>query len=611
MSQNANTMLPIGTTLQGGKYRVEKPLSSGGFGNTYIVTNTKFDERYAMKEFFMKDACERDNRNTVSVSNPGNRESFAQQREKFNKEAQRIRKLNNAHIVKVHDLFDENGTSYYVMDYLDGGSLFDRMRHSGKAFSEQEVLRFLPQILDGLEAVHNQHLWHLDLHPKNIMLDQTGNIVLIDFGASKQMSPDNSFSTSSALCYHFGYAPTEQIEQNLMRIGAWTDFYALGATLYNLLTNQPPLSVSDIQDGEEFYYSHPVSTRMQKLIRWLMQPNRKRRPQTVEEVREWLNDPKTATAPNRPSPAPSSDETTFTQFIQENAIYSREQRTVSESPTDETTVFDQRIDDRMHQDTSIGKSTWSHGDLATNPYRVNSSAPSEIITVNGVSFKMIRVEGGTFKMGSTSLLNWLTKKAEEDERPAHQVTLSTYYIGETEVTQELWKAVMGSNPSNFKGANLPVEQVNWDDCQTFIRKLNSLTGKTFRLPTEAEWEFAARGGNKSQGYKYSGSNTLVNVAWYIDNSGNKTHPVKTKSPNELGIYDMSGNVWEWCQDWYGSYSSASQTNPTGPSSGSLRVCRGGSWNNRSSARSCRVSYRGYDAPDDLGRSYYLGLRLAL
>ena len=166
---------------------------------------------------------------------------------------------------------------------------------------------------------------------------------------------------------------------------------------------------------------------------------------------------------------------------------------------------------------------------------------------------------------------------------------------------------MGNNPSYFKGDNLPVENVSWNDCQTFIFRLNNLTGKNFRLPTEAEWEYAARGGNRSRGYKYSGSNTLSDVAWFDDNSGSKTHPVGTKSPNELGLYDMSGNVWEWCSDWYGTYSSSSQTNPTGPSSGSGRVRRGGCWLN--DAGLCRSSSRCDGSPDERGD--YLGLRLAL
>ena len=225
-------------------------------------------------------------------------------------------------------------------------------------------------------------------------------------------------------------------------------------------------------------------------------------------------------------------------------------------------------------------------------------------TVNGVSFEMVYVEGGSFDMGATTEQG---SDAENDEKPVHRVTLSGYYIGRCEVTQELWEAVMGSNPSYFKGAQNPVESVSWNDCQNFIKKLNSLTGRTFRLPTEAEWEYAARGGNKSLHYKYSGSGNIGDVAWYSSNSGDKTHAVGTKTANELGIYDMSGNVWEWCSDWYGGYSAGAQTNPQGPSSGSYRVLRGGSWYDY--ARNCRVSNRSSYDPSISGS--IRGLRLVL
>ena len=228
---------------------------------------------------------------------------------------------------------------------------------------------------------------------------------------------------------------------------------------------------------------------------------------------------------------------------------------------------------------------------------------SQTFTVNGVRFTMVPVEGGTFTMGATSEQG---SDAEDDEKPAHQVTLSDYYIGQTEVTQALWKVVMGSNPSGHKGDNLPVELVSWDDCQEFIQKLNQLTGKQFRLPTEAEWEYAARGGRKSRGYKYAGDNDIGSVAWYDVNSGTGTHPVAAKQANELGIYDMSGNVWEWCGDWYGDYQSSSQSDPQGPSSGSSRVYRGGSY--YFDARICRVSYRINSTPDY--RDGNLGLRLS-
>ena len=267
----------------------------------------------------------------------------------------------------------------------------------------------------------------------------------------------------------------------------------------------------------------------------------------------------------------------------------------------------------IQRPTKPTKTNTSKTSSSTNKLSRSKSKPAnpigtvsfETFTANGVSFKMIRVDGGTFTMGATSEQG---SDANDNEKPAHQVTLSSYYIGETEVTQALWQAVMGSNPSDFKGENRPVEKVSWDDCQTFISKLKSLTGQNFHLPTVAQWEFAARGGNKSQGNKYSGSNTIGKVAWYQNNSSReKTRLVKTKYPNELGIYDMSGNVCEWCQDWCGSYSSSSQTNPTGPSSGSYRAFRGGSWVDTD--RGCRVSTQSGWYPGT--RDSYLGLRLAL
>ena len=221
---------------------------------------------------------------------------------------------------------------------------------------------------------------------------------------------------------------------------------------------------------------------------------------------------------------------------------------------------------------------------------VVNQSNKETITVEGISFNMIRVEGGKFQMGATSEQGG---DAYDNEKPAHPVTLSSFSIGETEVTQELWKAVMGSNPSKYKGKKHPVESVSWNDCQEFIRKLNAKTGRQFRLPTEAEWEYAARGGKKSLGYKYSGSNTIDDVAWYTNTTKDKgTHDVKTRKTNELDLYDMSGNVWEWCQDRYGNNS---------------RVIRGGGWD--SSARGCRVPSRGDRLPDNVMIS--LGLRLAL
>ena len=233
-----------------------------------------------------------------------------------------------------------------------------------------------------------------------------------------------------------------------------------------------------------------------------------------------------------------------------------------------------------------------------------NNGSSHTFIANNVMFEMVRVEGGTFTMGATAEQ---ASDAFSDELPTHKVTLSPFLIGKYEVSQTLWLAVMGENPSVNTGINLPVDNVTWNECQTFITKLNELTGKNFRLLTEAEWEYAARGGNKSKGYKYSGSNNLGDVAWYIDNSNNTSHAMGTKAPNELGIYDMTGNVMEWVSDWKGSYSSGAQTNPTGPDSGTYRVNRGGSYGNVE--RLSRITNRNSIDPNMSSKT--MGLRLCL
>ena len=230
-------------------------------------------------------------------------------------------------------------------------------------------------------------------------------------------------------------------------------------------------------------------------------------------------------------------------------------------------------------------------------------------TVKGVSFEMVYVEGGTFTMGATSEQG---SSAYDSNNPAHLVTLSDYYIGKYEVTQGLWEAVMGSNPSEFKGSTKPVEKVNWSDCNKFINKLNSilssqLNNMCFALPTEAQWEYAARGGKKSQGYRYAGSNSVEAVSWNSENSGHSSHEVGMKASNELGLYDMSGNIEEWCQDKYGQYSHGSQTNPIGASEGVHRVQRGGSW--ATYAWFTRVSHRA--CIEYTYRLNSIGLRLCL
>lgn len=298
MNDNVNTgevLLAIGTTLQDGRYRVERYLASGGFGNTYLVTDLIADTLMVIKEFFLSGVSSRDVTDgcTVRISLESNRNVFNSQLRKFEREAQRVRYLNHPNIVRVHNFFHENGTAYYVMDYVDGETLAERVARMG-AISEDEVKQFLPQLLGALELVHARGLFHLDLKPGNVMIDRTGMLRLIDFGASKQMAADGSATTTTGLAYTPGYAAPEQTNGQIDRIGVCTDLYALGATLYNLLTARTPPSWVDLNEmGVQAlqYPGIPVSERMRFAISQMMMPSRLRRPQSVNQVRQMIYSP--------------------------------------------------------------------------------------------------------------------------------------------------------------------------------------------------------------------------------------------------------------------------------------------------------------------------------
>ena len=300
---NNQNMLQVGTILHG-TYKIESYLASGGFGNTYLAKNIEFDETYAIKEFFVKGVCQRDgNSTTISVSNAENTNSFEQQREKFKKEARRLRSLSNPHIVKVYDLFEENGTAYYVMDYVDGENLSARLKRTKTPLSETAVCNYLFQIIDGLETIHNAGMLHLDIKPANIMVDNHYVVKLIDFGASKQQSTVGGATMSTGISYTNGYAPSEQMAQSYDKFGPWTDFYALGATMYKLLTNQDPPSVSDLSEDEteDKHLALPmpnVSEETKKLVVWMMQEKRLKRPKNVGEIRRILQQSSVATSNN-------------------------------------------------------------------------------------------------------------------------------------------------------------------------------------------------------------------------------------------------------------------------------------------------------------------------
>ena len=279
-------MLPVGTVLNG-KYRIDRYLASGGFGNTYAAYNVFLEEEVAVKEFYIRGVTHREGDSvSVSVSNEENIGQFIDQKAKFMKEARRLRRLKNDHIVRVHDLFEENGTAYYIMDFVNGESLSSRLKRTGQPIPEKESLNILNQVLDALAVVHQQGIFHLDIKPANIMVDHDGNALLIDFGASKQMDQKGGATASTGLCYTPGYAPIEQMAQNYNQFGPWTDIYSLGASLYYMLTLHPLPSPADLLENEMLLQMDAsVSPRTQQLVRRMMAPVRTQRPQSVAEVR--------------------------------------------------------------------------------------------------------------------------------------------------------------------------------------------------------------------------------------------------------------------------------------------------------------------------------------
>ena len=807
-----------GTELKRGDYRIIDVLGQGGFGITYLAQQIGLGRKVAIKEFFMKDLCNRgDDGSQVSAGSTGSKDLVERFKQKFLKEARLIASFNNAHIIRIHDVFEENGTAYYVMEYLEGESLKEVVDNNG-ALPETVAVKYILQVADALSAVHANNLLHLDVKPANIMLDENCNAVLIDFGVSKHYDEKGAQTSSAGVGLSEGYAPLEQYEAGSLKdFTPATDIYALGATLFMLLTGARPPKASVVNDDGLPPMPTAISAPVRKAVEKAMQPRRKDRPQNIDEFVKLLK---------LPNPKPNNNKWQWIAILlliiicgalggfmlfggggndefADTSVKRTEQTTVktdTANKENDKLVKKENEEDKVNtafataaingheyvdlglpsglkwatcnvgaskpeeygnyyawgetstksnysSDNSVtdGKNfsdiggdpqydvarkqwggswrlpteaefeellnennctwTWTtqngikgckvtskkngnsiflpaagwrdytwldfqgtngsywgstpHEGNSNNAYYLyfssgghdtgcysrysgqsvrpvsggienktektsNAKPASNKLSIrtfkaNGVEFTMVAVDGGTFSMGSNDGGN--------DEKPIHQVTLDSYFIGETEVTQALWQAVMGTTIHDQAkkgtinrylhgtGDNNPMYYINYNDCIDFVNKLNTLLkdqlpqGRKFRLPTEAEWEYAARGGNKSKGCKYSGSNSISTVAWYDGNSGGKTHPVKQKACNELGLYDMSGNVYEWCSDWYDDYSSSPQNNPKGPGGGNFCVLRGGSCYDNE--QGCRSAFRNFDDP---GRSYGIyaiyGLRLA-
>lgn len=564
-----------GTELQGGRYRIICTLGRGGFGITYLADHMALDRKVCIKEFFPKAYYKREgDTSRLTLSSDGFGDLMDRYKSKFVKEARTIATLDHPNIIHIYDVFEENDTAYYVMDYIDGGTLQD-MVAAGGAMSEIKARNYIRQLAEALDYIHSRDIIHLDVKPSNVIVNKAdGRVILIDFGLSKHYDSSGAQTSTTPVGISHGYAPIEQYQDGgVNTFSPRTDIYSLGATFYYLVVGKtPPTAAIVNDDGLGALPSH-LSPDVRRSIERAMQPRRKDRPASVKEFLAILT---TSNPEDKPQSKKRSWLWLYLLLIFIIVVVS-------------IVLVLQNRD--KHSDNKPNE-----GENYTEMY-------------NGIEMHMIWVDGGEFMMGSNT--------GEADEQPIHKVLLDGYWISETEVTQAQWEAVMNTTVSQQRdlvdpswdllgvGADYPMYYVNYYDALEFCRRLSEMTGMTYTLPTEAQWEYAALGGRYSHGYIYSGSNNIYDVAWFDTNSREKIYTVKNKRPNELGLYDMSGNVLEWCLDYSGDYPSYTVSNPKCTTFHQWVVVRGGNYLLKNSR--CRVANRSYDSPS--GRYNGTGFRV--
>ena len=547
--------LKQGTLLQGGKYRIEKVLGQGGFGITYLAEQVMLGRKVAVKEFFIKELCNRDGATShVSVGSTGSIEMVERFKEKFLKEARLIAAMDNNHIVRIYDIFEENDTAYYIMENIDGGSVDTLVKD--RALQETYALKIIKEVGSALEYIHMQNILHLDVKPSNILLRKNGDAVLIDFGISKRYDDAGGQTSTTPVGISKGYAPIEQYNQGLQNFSPATDVYSLGATLFKLLTGQTPPEAPSLLDDDEFPECPvKVSSSYWSAIEKALEPRKKNRYQTVNDFIEAL---------------------TIKDSINNNEENQR-RRDNQETLNEETINL-------------VTKEV-------SSSYNIKDSKSNLTFTIKGISFNMVKVESGTLNIIETvdsGFLGLSSKKVRKE------IKIDEFYIADIPVTQSLWDIVIKPKTTQLSTSMYPKTEISYNDCTIFIQELNKIFGKKFRFPTEHEWVFAAQGGNKSKGFKYSGSNDLSEVGWFKQNSNSKLQSVAQKKPNELGLYDMSGNIWEWCND-------NDKASKSSFFIGTLRPKKGGSFENYETF--CSLDQNNTELQDI--RSNTIGLRLAL
>lgn len=576
-------------------YRIGAEIGRGGMAVVYQAFDEKFDTLVAIK-FLNKEFAHNENI-----------------RKRFLAEAKSMFRMSHPNIIKVTDLIDEGDVVAFVMEFAEGVTLKEHLDRKGR-LKDEEIISIFTQMQDAVGYVHDQRLVHRDIKPSNFMIDNRGKIKLMDFGIAKALDPSSSEYTQTGTGMQMGtpmYMSPEQV-RNTKTVGAPSDIYSLGVVLWQMVSGRKPyntelLSTVEIQIAILQEPLPLTRTCWDSLIARAMEKDSARR---ISNCSIFLNEL------NRLRPGSGQNAHSAENTVSESYAFETHRGQQSHIPDDRRSS---RTSGQVASRTSntSGKSLPGFKlrrlivisgillALIAVVYFLQKPKEQPVSTaIDPVLYEpeMIRVEGGTFTMGDEC-----ADSTNNEACPAHTVTLNTFSISKFEITQSQWKAVMGKNPSSKNCDNCPVEQVTWNDVQDFINELNSKTGKNYRLPTEAEWEYAAKGGNKSRIYKYAGSNNIDYVAWHKKNSSDMTHSVGLKQANELGIYDMSGNVWEWCSDRYGSYGAEHQTNPQGWGNDENRVLRGGSYYNYK--QYCQNTRR--FKSEATSRFYRIGFRLAM
>ena len=555
-----NELLP-GTLLCGGKYRIDKKIGEGGFGITYKATQSGLNRTVCIKEYFLAGRCVRESQ-TRTVQVPGSTVGlFGKYRQAFVREAKMLASLRHPNIVEVIDVFDEFNTSYMVMSFIEGRSLQSMVDERGP-LPYPEVVNYIAQITNAVGYIHQHNILHRDIKPDNIMITADFKAVLIDFGSAREFEHDKTQMHTSILTH--GYAPTEQYS-NTSRKGCYTDIYAIGATMYFILTGKVPVdaaarAIEQMPAPIELVPDLPEEAN--RTILKAMQIKAENRHQSIQEFMDDLRNIK---------PSVLIDETLG-----------------GENKNKKLYVW-LGVAAAVVAGLCIYLFLMPSADQIADNVRAaieQEAAADTIVTRNFSSlylYPMIEVEGGSFVMGDD-----ISGTPDSDCKP-HNVTLDGFYIGQSEVSQKLWQEIMGDNPSIHKGDSLPVENVSYKLVEEFISKLNAQTGLHYTLPTEAQWEYAARGGNQSHHYKYAGSESTINV-WYKENGPRNVNI--PNSENELGIFQMNGNVSEWCADMYSeTFYKDDVSNPINRA-GKEGVVRGGSYKSDSSEK-VTVYYRDY------------------